>query len=267
MNIVFFGASDLGYDCCEAIIKAGHNVSGIFTIAEQFNISYSPGKPVTNYLFRDFRVLSERHNIPIVTVNGDLASFQGALEEMNPDLILAIGWYYLIPRKMLTLAPLGAVGIHASLLPKYRGNAPLVWAMINGESETGVSLFYFEGEVDSGDIIAQQVIRIDKSDEIKDLLQKVKAASVQILLEFVPRIADGTAPRTVQNEGEATYFPKRFPEDGLINWEWDARRIRNFIRAQSKPYPGAFFYQNGKKITIWGADVDEIDDRADLSEL
>lgn len=260
MNIVFFGASDLGYECCESLIKAGNKVSGIFTIPEQFNISYSPGKPVRNYLFRDFRVLSEKYSIPLVTVTGDLASFKKQLETMQPDLIIAVGWYYIIPKKMLSLAPLGGVGIHASLLPKYRGNAPLVWAMINGETTTGVSLFYFSDGVDNGDIIAQKVITIDEGDSIMHVLDKAKEASVQILLDYIPRIADHTAPRIPQNDFDATYFPKRSPADGLIDWSWSTKAIKNFIRAQSKPYPGAFFYQEGRKITIWDADIEENDE-------
>lgn len=257
MRIAFFGASELGYDCCECLLKEGHEVVAIFTIAQEFKISYSPNAPVKNYLFKDFRTLGEQYNIPVYIINGDLKNYQPQLESHSPDFILAIGWYYMIPKSMLNLAAKGGAGIHASLLPKYRGNAPLVWAMINGEKETGISFFYFADGVDEGDIIAQERFAIEEQDYISDVLEKTKAASLKILKEYIPKLADGTAPRTAQDHTQATLFPKRSPEDGLIDWSWSSERIRNFIRAQSKPYPGAFTYIGAKKVTIWSADISE----------
>lgn len=257
MRTVFFGATELGYYCCEALIQGGHNVVGIFTIPREFDISYSPGKKVKNYLFRDFRILGKEYNIPVFEVNQNLKQSQEKLEELAPDFLLAIGWYYMIPKSMLNLFSKGAAGIHASLLPKYRGNAPLVWAMINGEKETGISFFYFSDGVDEGDIIGQKAFSIQSEDTILDLLNKTKSAAIEVLLEYMPAIANGTSPRLPQDHSQATNFPKRSPEDGLINWDWDAERIRNFIRAQTKPYPGAFTYINGKKVIIWDATIIE----------
>ncbi len=255
MRIVFMGATELGYDCCETLIKSGHNIVGIFTIPKEFNISYSPDKPVTNVLFKDFTMLGKSNDIPVFEVNQNIKDHYRNFEALSPDFLLAIGWYYMIPAKMLNILSKGAAGIHASLLPKYRGNAPLVWAMINGENETGVSLFYFSSGVDDGDIIAQYKFPILQEDSISEVLLKAKTASVDILMEYVPKIANGNAPRTPQNHEEATIYPKRSPEDGLIDWSWDATRIKNFIRAQSKPYPGAFTIINEKKVTIWDATI------------
>jgi methionyl-tRNA formyltransferase len=263
MRVVFFGATDLGYHCCKAIIDNGHNVAGIFTIAQEFKISYSPNGPVKNYLFADFHSLGREYGIPVYTINGDLKDHYEQLKSLEPDLLIAIGWYYMIPDRMLALASKGGFGAHASLLPKYRGNAPLVWAMINGEVETGVSLFYFADGVDTGDIIGQEKFEIDDSDTISDLLEKTKKAAIKLLKEYLPKVANDTAPRIPQDHSQATVFPKRSPEDGLIDWSWDSKRIRNFIRAQTKPYPGAFSYINGKKVIFWDADVLEptVDDR------
>ncbi len=258
MRIVFFGASELGYDCCESIIQAGMDVVGVFTIEQNFKISYSPDKPVKNYLFKDFGQLGKEYNIPVFTINGDLKDYYEELKELKPDFILAVGWYYMIPPKMLNLAVKGGGGIHGSLLPKYRGNAPFVWAMINGESETGVSFFYFSDGVDTGDIIAQERFRIANEDTIANVLYNAKQASIKILSEHLPLIANGTADRLKQNHSNATYYPKRSPEDGEINWNWNSEQIRNFIRAQTKPYPGAFTIINGKKITIWEADIEDV---------
>ena len=172
----------------------------------------------------------------------------------------------MIPTKILAIPPLGCVGIHASLLPKYRGGAPLVWAMIHGERETGVTMFFFEKGMDSGDVIAQNRFRIEQEDTISDVLRKSKLASLSILTEFLPQIASGTAPRIPQDESQATYFPQRSPEDGRIDWSWSSEQIRNFIRAQTKPYPGAYTIVNDKKLIIWSADVVETNHREKPSD-
>jgi methionyl-tRNA formyltransferase len=255
VRIIFFGASELGYDCCESLIKNGQIIAGIFTIPQEFKISYSPGKPVKNYLFKDFTELGKKYGIPTFTINGDIKDYYETIENLQPDFLLAIGWYYMLPKKIIALAKQGGGGIHASLLPKYRGNAPLVWQMINGEKKSGVSFFYFSDGVDDGDIINQQTFEISEDDTIKEVLEKTKTASLKALEVAMPKLAAGTNDRIPQDHSEATTFPKRSPEDGLINWEWTPAKIKNFIRAQTKPYPGAFTYINDKKVIIWNADV------------
>ena len=255
MRIVFFGASRLGYACCEHLISLGHDIVGLFTVPRQFAISYSPGAPVTNVLHRDFHALGEQHGLPVITVTGKMSEYADALRAWSPDLLVAIGWYHMIPRALREIAPRGCIGIHGSLLPRYRGGAPLVWAMIDGESETGVSLFHFADGVDDGDIIGQQAFPIGARETIADLLDKAERASLELLARFVPMIADGSAPRIVQDHHAATTRPQRSPDDGRIDWEWDAARIDRFIRAQTRPYPGAFTEVGDKRVHIWSADV------------
>ncbi len=263
MRIVFFGASDLGFECCEAILKAGHDVVGIFTIPQEFSIKYKDSKErtsVKNVLYRDFHSLAKEYAIPIVEITEKMSEYQSNLTEMHPDFIIAIGWYYMLPESMIACAAKGAAGIHGSLLPKYRGNAPFVWAIINGETITGVSFFYFEKGIDEGDIIAQESFAIEAEDEIGNILEKAKKASIKILLEYLPLIEKDMAPKMVQSNIGATYYPKRVPEDGLIDWSWDVVTLKNFIRAQTKPYPGAFTVLNGKKVTMWQAEITSIND-------
>lgn len=260
MKIVFFGASELGYDCCECLIQNGADIVGIFTIPQDYSIKFKEEKErikLTNVTFKDFNELGKQYNIPVNTVEGNIKEYQQYIEALQPDLIIVIGWYYMIPDSIMKLPPKGAIGIHASLLPKYRGNAPLVWAIINGETETGISLFYFDDGVDTGDIIAQKKFTIEESDTIKEVLEKTKLASREILIENIPLIENNTAARVQQNHSEASLFPKRTPADGLIDWTWSTKQIKDFIRAQSKPYPGAFTIINNKKITIWDANVED----------
>ncbi|HEY3113542.1 MAG TPA: methionyl-tRNA formyltransferase [Gemmatimonadaceae bacterium] len=255
MRTIFFGATDLGYQCCERLLDRGENIVGLFTIPREFRISYSPTQPVKNVLFRDLHQLADRHGIPLVEVTGKMDEYIGKVAELHPDLIVVIGWYYMVPRRMRELASKGCVGVHASLLPRYRGGAPLVWAMINGEPEAGVTLFHFADGIDDGDIIAQQSFPIESTDTIREVLDKATRASIEIVETYLPRLAEGTAPRTAQDHSRATVLPQRSPDDGLIDWAWDPVRINNFIRAQTKPYPGAFTYIGGKRVTIWSADV------------
>jgi methionyl-tRNA formyltransferase len=256
MRIVFFGATQLGYRCCRELVRMGEQVVGILSIPREFRISYST-KPVVNRTFRSFEPLASEHNIPLVYVTGKMSDpvYLETLRQWQPDFGLVVGWYYMVPRSIRQLFPRGVAGIHASLLPKYRGGAPLVWAIINGETQTGVSLFYFDDGVDTGDIIGQRSVAIAPADTIKTVLRKATLASVELVRELVPAIRRGTAPRIPQDHTAATSFPQRCPEDGLIDWNKDPQQIRNFIRAQTRPYPGAYTYINGKKVTIWDADI------------
>lgn len=254
-NIVFFGATALGYLCCERLIKNGIAISAIFTIPKQFNISYAGDKPVNNVLHQDFHELGEIYNIPVVSVEGKMNAYVEVLAGYSPALMIVVGWYYIIPKSLREIAPLGCVGIHASLLPKYRGGAPLVWAMINGEKETGISLFHFDDGVDTGDIVAQKKLTINTEDNISHLLKKVEVASIEIVDEFIPMLLNGTAPRLKQDHNDATEYPQRKPEDGEIDWRWNDEQINNFIKAQTKPYPGAFTYVNGRKLMLWDAEI------------
>ncbi|MBL0198956.1 MAG: methionyl-tRNA formyltransferase [Chitinophagaceae bacterium] len=259
MKVLFFGASELGYDCCESLINSNIEIAGIFTIPQDYSIKYKDEKEkilLKNVTFKDFNELGHKYNIPVITVEGNVGRHQDYIQNLKPDLILVIGWYYMIPKSIMQIPPKGAIGIHASLLPEYRGNAPLVWAIINGEKESGVSLFYFDDGVDTGDIIAQKRFDIAETDTIKDVLEKTKICSKDILIENMPLLKENKAARLVQDHTKATTFPKRTPKDGEIDWSLSAKNIKDFIRAQTKPYPGAFTMIGGKKIIIWDADIE-----------
>lgn len=258
MNLVFFGASKLGYDICKLIIEEKlADIELILTIPKEFNISYSKNK-VNNVLFTDFNYFNQKHGIQVITFNGNFKEYRKVIEYCSPDLILAVGWYYKIPNYIRNIAKLGIVGLHGSLLPKYRGGAPLVWAVLEGETESGVTLFYMDEGIDTGDIIGQEKFIIESDEYISDLLLKLNESSKSLIRTYLPKLDSGSVIPVKQDEKEATYFPQRTPEDGKIDWSWSSKKIKDFIRAQSKPYPGAFTIIEGKKITIWNADIEEL---------
>lgn len=255
MRTVFFGATDLGYRCCEALLADGAEIVGIFSIPPEFPISYA-AHPVKNVTYRPFEPLAERFGIPIEYVSTSRPqAYLPSLDRWRPEFGLAIGWFYMVGEEIRRRLPKGVAGVHASLLPRYRGGAPLVWAMINGETTTGVTLFYLDEGVDTGDVIAQSEITIGRDDTIRDVYDRATAASVDLVRRYVPRIAAGDAPRRPQDDRLATQFPQRNPEMGRIDWTRSPEEIRNFIRAQTRPYPGAFTVIGGRKVVIWDADV------------
>lgn len=257
MSVVFFGSTALGHACCAALLQGGVDVVGICTMPQHFAISYSE-RPVRNVTHRSFDDLAERHDTEIVECTNGMSDprLLTQLRDWGADLAVVVGWYYLLPRRVRALFPLGAVGVHASLLPRYRGGAPLVWAIINGEHETGVSLFYLEDGVDEGDIVAQDPFPIERDDTIATVYERATRSSVRLVTEYIPKILDGSAPRAPQDHSLATMFPQRSPTDGLIDWSRSPDEIRNFIRAQTRPYPGAYTHIDGKRVVIWDADVE-----------
>ncbi len=261
MSLVFFGTTDVGWHCLDEMIKANLPVRGIVTGLQEFDISYAKDK-VRNLRHRSFKNFEEEHGIPVLTFTRKFdEEIVRTIASWQPQLLVVIGWYHLIPARVRALAPLGTVGVHWSLLPKYRGGSPLVWAMINGETETGTSLFYLEDKVDVGDVIAQTRVSIGADDEVSAMIARLNMASGALVREHIPKLLRGEAQRWPQDNTEATYFPPRAPEDGEIDWSWPARRIYDFIRAQTLPYPCAFTSYRGQKIKIVHATLPPYDER------
>jgi methionyl-tRNA formyltransferase len=162
----------------------------------------------------------------------------------------------MIPHVVVESARGGLVVFHASLLPKYRGFAPVNWPLINGERETGVSMFYAAEEMDAGDIIEQRSRAINDADDAGTIDAWLNETVEQMLEENLPRLASGTAPRTPQEHSRATYAIWRDPEDGRIGWGRPTREVFNLIRGLASPYPGAFSMLEGRRLIIWSAEIE-----------
>lgn len=170
--------------------------------------------------------------------------------EKEIDLLVSVNYLFIIEKKLIDLPKLFAFNIHGSLLPKYRGRTPHVWAIINNENYTGITAHLIDEGCDTGDIIEQIKIEIDEYDTGDSILKKFNNLYIPLLDKVLNDISTNSLNLKKQNNEVATYFGKRTPEDGLINWDWQKERLRNWVRAQSFPYPGSFTFFNNQKVVI-----------------
>lgn len=178
-----------------------------------------------------------------------------SIDKYKPDICFVMGWYYIIPEQLIKRIRGGFIGIHNSLLPLHRGFSPVVWAMISGDKETGFSVFSFDKGMDTGEIWYQEKVEIFKNDYINDVLRKIDERILNFFDKFYIDILIEKLHPEKQRPGEISYGARRTPEDGIIDWSKNASEVYDFIRAQSKPYPGAFTYYKKEKVIIWKSKV------------
>jgi methionyl-tRNA formyltransferase len=166
------------------------------------------------------------------------------------DLIFSINYLFIIEKEIIEYPRLYSLNIHGSILPKYRGRTPHVWAIINGEEKTGVTVHKIDQGVDTGDILLQKEVEIKRDETGADILEKYNSLYPELINETIKMVVNNKTVFRKQAESKATYFGKRTPDDGEINWNWSKERIRNWVRAQANPYPGAFTYLNNEKLII-----------------
>jgi len=193
--------------------------------------------------------LTASRNIPFVVARSH-SELSTVVKEFKPDLGMVCGWYRIIESSLLEMFPLGLWGIHNSLLPKYRGGSPLVWSIMNGDSEVGSSVFKFDAGIDSGPILFQVAVRNTPSLTVADLLAQIQSLLLDRLPDAWSRLINGTALCSTQDEAEATYCGQRLESDGEINWFDSATQIHSFIRALAHPYPGAFSEFERKRLFL-----------------
>ena len=253
MRIVFIGSTKFGMRCMhEALELIDCELVGVVTAPQTFAISYRP-EGVFNVLHADIASYCRLNNIPYSVMQHSMNDERliGLVRSWQPEIFLVAGWYHMVPKSWRTLAP--AYGLHASLLPDYSGGAPLIWAIINGEERTGLTLFQLGDGVDDGPIVGQAETQISYDDTIGTLYSRIEEMGIELINKHLPQIARGSAKLIPQDESKRRVFPQRGPCDGRIDWSLRAHQIYNFIRAQTKPYPGAFTTWQGKELSIWRA--------------
>ena len=248
MHIVVLCATQRGYRFLERLFEIGSEHT--FTV---FSFREDPWEPP---FLDDIQQLAHRQPATFYeSRNVSHKKWDDFWNDISFDLMFMVSWRYLVPPQIYQRAIHGAYVFHDSLLPKYRGFAPTLWAMINGDSETGVTLFEVVEEVDAGDIIDQQAVSIGDTDTIADVVEKVTQTYLKLITKNLDDLAKGTMEPVPQNHDEATFTCKWTPADSRIDWTQSTQSIYNLIRATTRPYPGAFCYLNDKKLTIWSAEL------------
>lgn len=247
MKAIVFAYHDIGCAGLKALTEAGYDVQAVFTHTDD------PGE---NNFFSSVARLGAELDLPVYApedVNHPL--WVDRIRELQPDVIFSFYYRHMLSDEILLLAPLGGFNLHGSLLPRYRGRAPVNWALVNGETETGATLHKMVKRPDAGDIVGQQKVAIADNDTALTLHKKVLEAAQAVLKEQLPKLKNGTATFTKQDESQASYFGRRTAADGEILWHKSAKEINNLVRAVTEPYPGAFSYLGQRKLIVWRSRV------------
>jgi methionyl-tRNA formyltransferase len=234
----------MGLRCLTAMHATGSS--------ELVNIITFDDRSDSRHVFQELHSFGEQYEIP-VTITCGSADLNAAVRTSEPDLAIVCGWYSMIPADTLAAVRRGLIGVHNSLLPRYRGAAPLVWAMLQAEREVGLSMYTLTSGMDDGDIWAQTSTTVGPDDYIGDVLGRLEDACDQMIRRVYPRILNDEVKPVPQDAAKATYGTRRGPEHGRIQWHDPAEHVSRWIRAQSKPYPGAFTSCDGRRLTIWRA--------------
>jgi len=228
---VVFGYHNVGVRCLKVLQAHGVDVALVVTHED------SPGEMIW---FGSLARTAAEYAIPTITPGDpNAADVVARVAAARPDFIFSFYYRRMLGPALLALAPRGALNMHGSLLPKYRGRAPVNWAIIHGETETGATLHYMADKPDAGDIVAQTAVPILPDDVAGDVFLKVTVAAEMTLDRALPPLLAGTTPRMPQDPAKASYFGGRRPEDGVIDWSKSAIAIHNLVRAVAPPYPGA----------------------------
>jgi methionyl-tRNA formyltransferase len=197
------------------------------------------------------QLCAERRITAITPEDANTPEILDRVRALRPDFLFSFYYRNMLQQAMLDTAAHGALNMHGSLLPKYRGRVPINWAVIRGESETGATLHYMTAKPDAGDIVGQQAVSILPDETAADVFRKVTQAAADVLDRHLPALIAGNAPRIKQNLAEGGYFGGRKPADGRINWQLNAREIHNLVRGVAPPYPGAFTALAGGTLKIF----------------
>jgi methionyl-tRNA formyltransferase len=251
MRIIFMGYHNIGYACLEALIELsrefGDEIVAVVTHADD---------PQENIWFASVRQLAFENHLPVYQpADPNDPAFVAAMQALQPDWLFSCYYRHMLKQPVLDLPRLGALNLHGSLLPRYRGRCPVNWVLVHGETETGITLHYMVAKADQGDIVGFRRVPITFEDTALTLFAKMTAAAPELMREAYPLLRAGTAPRLTQDHVRASYYGGRTPKDGLIDWRHSALNTYNLVRAVTHPYPGAFTFFQGRKLLVWAGQI------------
>jgi methionyl-tRNA formyltransferase len=247
-RILFFGYSEVGYECLSLLLERGDNVIALVTHEDN---------PHEKIWFKTPALAAREKSIPVFTPEKvNTPEWVDRIAGLKPDLILSVYYRNMISSRILALPRLGAFNMHGSLLPKYRGRAPINWAVLHGESRIGMTLHRMVKSADAGAVVDQEGVEIGPRDTAEIAFRKVLPCARRVLARQIDALLAGRATETPQDDAQATYFGGRKPEDGRIDWAKTSREIFNLVRAVTDPYPGAFADVAGARLMVWWAEHD-----------
>ena len=245
MRAVVFAYHNMGIAGIRALLDHGFTVPMVFSHEDD---------PKENRWFGSVADFCRSRGVPVFTpADVNSAPWPDRIRAAAPDLLFSFYYRSMLGKEVLGLPRLAALNLHGSLLPKYRGRAPVNWVLVKGEAETGVTLHFMTEKPDAGDIVGQAVVPIAFDDTAITLFGKMESAASRLLDDLLPRIAGGDIPRRANDLARGSYFGGRRPEDGRIDWSRPALEIYNLVRAVTRPYPGAFAELSGERLTVWWA--------------
>lgn len=248
---VVFAYHNVGVRCLRVLLARGVRVALVVT---------HPDNPGENIWFGSVAAVAAEHRIACITPDDPNApEIVARIAALQPDFLFSFYYRSMLKAPLLALPRLGALNVHGSLLPKYRGRVPVNWAIIHGETETGATLHYMTEKPDNGDIVAQKRVPILPDDTAGEVFEKVSVAAELTLFDALPALIAGNAPRVRQDLSQGGYFGGRKPEDGRIDWTRPAAQIHNLVRAVAPPYPGAFTDLPDGRLVIERTRLDNID--------
>jgi UDP-4-amino-4-deoxy-L-arabinose formyltransferase/UDP-glucuronic acid dehydrogenase (UDP-4-keto-hexauronic acid decarboxylating) len=244
-SVVVLAYQAMGHACLNALIQAGADIRLVLTHEDD---------PDETIWFPSVAELALAHQIPAAApADPNRPDVLKQVAGAAPDFIFSFYYRHLLAHNFLALARRGAYNLHGSLLPRYRGRVPVNWAIIHGETETGVTLHRMVTRADAGAIVSQVRVPIAETDTARDVYDRMIPAAARLVAGAWPLLADGRAVETPQDESRATRFGRRRPEDGRIDWRLPAKRIHDLVRAVTHPYPGAFCFFQGRRLFVWSS--------------
>ena len=242
-GIIVCGYSDVGYRCTKWLLDAGEPVRLVYT---------HPPPPGEERWFESVADLARSRGVPVKLVESlDAPSEEAVIRAVQPEFLLSFYFRKMIPASVLAIPTKGALNMHGSLLPAFRGRSPVNWAILKGAPFTGASLHYMTGKADAGDLVDQERVPIGPDDDALTVSRAVTEAAVAVLARSWPKLKAGTAPRVPLDLAKGSYFGGRKPEDGHLDWLRPAQEIHDLVRAVARPWPGAFTEVFGPRVTIW----------------
>jgi methionyl-tRNA formyltransferase len=239
LHAVVFAYHDVGVNCLKALLGAGIQIDLVVTHQDD---------PNENVWFGSVAKLCEDQKIPYITPDANqLIGLTPQLQKLAPDYLFSFYYRHIIPAELLACAKIGALNMHGSLLPKFRGRAPVNWAILQGATETGATLHMMEVKPDAGDIVGQSAVSIGPNETATDVFGEVSPEALSVINQVLPELLQGHIPRKPNNLTQGSYFGGRKPADGQILWDQTAQQVHNLVRAVATPYPGAFTDWQGER--------------------